>query len=95
MTSQTPYIYEMMAILSHANKTGKEQDREDADSDELGTETEEPAQYSLDKNIKIKRHIVIKNFLALSTVLEAARDVGAVAVYEYLDHVQVYYGKIS
>lgn len=88
MDPNKPYTNELIAMLFHCRTPVNADDEHDMD-----TEPDDIAQYSPDENLKLKIHVVIYNFLALSTVLEGSRDVGAVAVYELSDTIRVYYSK--
>ena len=91
-TQDRSYTNELISIISHCRRMSQGADNDDDDNDE-SAEPDDTLQYSLDENSNTRTHVIIYNFLALSTVLEQSRDVGAVAVYELPNGVRVYYSK--
>ena len=90
MDINRPYTNELIAIIYRCQRVS---DHTDDDKDDPASEPDDIAQYSPEENVKIRMHVIIYNFLALSTVLEQSRDVGAIAVYELPDTIRVYYSK--
>ena len=62
-------------------------DKGDDGEGDTAPNPDDTGQYSSEENLKHKIHVIIYNFLALSTVLERSRDVRATAVYELADTV--------
>src|SRR5438876_5830551 len=84
------YTNELIAIIHRCQRVS---DIADDNEDDADSETDDIPQFSAEENAKNRIHIIIYNFLALSTVLEQSRDVGAIAVYEFPDTIRVYYSK--
>jgi hypothetical protein len=93
MSSERPFIYEMMSILSYANKAGR--DRDDSDA---GRRLQNHLMISIldreNRKSKDPYHREFSGlFLTLSSILEAPREASAVALYHYPEYVQVFYAK--
>ena len=86
------YTNELISIISRCQRMSHSSNNDDDDNDK-SAEPDDSLQYPPAENSNTKTHVIIYNFLALSTVLEQSRDVGAVAVYQHPNGVRVYYSK--